>query len=227
MMDKLDCSLCILKSDAAKNLHPEELNIMNESCVVVNFDKDETIFKEDALSSNIIYLQKGMVKLITKGPVKNQILKIKKAPCYLGLPTTMGDKINHYSAVAIVPTKACFIDISVFKKILSINDEFSYQIIVELCKNELQQFDRCVNLLQKQVFGRLAENLIYFSDELFNSDEFELPLNRNEFSDLVCTSRESISRMLKELSDESIISLDGKNIKILDKSKLLKIKKSG
>jgi len=226
-MDKLDCSLCILKSEAAKNLHNEELSIMNESCVVVNFDKDETIFKEDALSSNIIYLQEGMVKLITKGPIKKQILKIKKAPCYIGLPTTMGDKINHYSAISIVPTKACFIDINVFKKLLSVNDEFSYQIIVDLCKNELEQFDRCVNLLQKQVFGRLAENLIYFSDELYKSDEFELPLNRNEFSDLVCTSRESITRMLKELSDDNIISLDGKQIKILDKAKLLKIKKSG
>jgi len=226
-MDKLDCSLCILKSKAAKNLHANELSLMNESCVVVNFEKGETIFKEDALSSNIIYLQEGMVKLITKGPVKKQILKIKKAPCYLGLPTTMGDKINHYSAIAIVPTKACFIDINVFKKILSINTDFSFQIIVDLCKNELEQFDRCVNLLQRQVFGRLADNLIYFSEELYKSDEFELPLNRNEFSDLVCTSRESITRMLKELSDEEIILLNGQNVKILDKNKLVNIKKNG
>ena len=226
-MKRLDCSLCILKSDAAKNLSSGELSILNKSCVEVDFKKEEVIFKQDALSSNIIYLQSGMVKLVIDGPQRKQILKIKKAPCYLGLPTTMGDKINHYSAIAIVPVQACFIDLNTFKELLTLNADFSYEIIVELCKNELEQFHRCVNLVQKQIFGRLANNLIQFSEYLYNADEFDLPLNRNEFADLVCTSRETVSRMLTELAEEKVIQVNGKRIKIINKKMLNKIKENG
>jgi len=226
-MKSINCSLCILKSEAAKNLSSGELNILNQSCVEVDFKKDEVIFKQNAMSSNIIYLQSGMVKLVIEGPQRKQILKIKKAPCYLGLPTTMGDKINHYSAVAVIPTRACFIDLNVFKELLKLNPDFSYEIIVELCKNELEQFHRCVNLVQKQIFGRLANNLIQFSEDLYNADEFDLPLNRNEFADLVCTSRETISRMLTELAEENVIKVSGKRIKILNKEMLKKIRENG
>lgn len=226
-MKKPDCSLCILKSDAAKNLSSGELSILNKSCVEVDFKKEEVIFKQGALSSNIIYLQSGMVKLVIDGPQHKQIIKIKKAPCYLGLPTTMGDKINHYSAIAIVPVQACFIDLNTFKEILKLNSDFSYEIIVELCKNELEQFHRCVNLVQRQIFGRLANNLIQFSEDLYNADEFDLPLNRNEFADLVCTSRETVSRMLTELAEEKVIQVNGKRIKIINKKMLYKIKENG
>ena len=226
-MKKHDCSICILKSEAAINLNKIELKMLDKNCVEVDFKKEEVIFKQNALSSNVIYIQSGMVKMIIEGPQRKQILKLKKAPCYIGLPTTMGDKINHYSAVAVEPTRACFIDISTFKQLLRLNPDFSYEIIVELCKSELEQFHRCINLVQKQVFGRLANNLILFSDELYDSGEFELPLSRNEFADLVCTSRESISRMLTELSEERILEIDGKKIKIINRDKLDKIKDNG
>ncbi len=226
-MRQLNCSMCILKSEAARKFSDSELSRMNQNCVEVDFKKNEIIFKQNALSSNIIYLQSGMVKLVIEGKQREQILRIKKAPCYLGLPTTMGDKINHYSAVAIVPTRACFIDINIFKELLKSNFEFSYEIMVELCKNELDQFHRCVNLVQKHIFGRLANSLIQFSEELFEDDEFDLPINRNEYADLVCTSRETVSRMLAELSEEKVIEINGKRIKILNKEMLNKIRENG
>jgi CRP/FNR family transcriptional regulator len=195
--------------------------------VQATFKKGEIIFKENALSSNIIYLQSGLVKLTKEGSQRTQILNIRKGPCYLGLPTTMGDKINHYSAIAIEDSTACFVDISIFKQLLNLNPSFSYDIIVELCKNELLQFNRCVKLVQSQVYGRLAGNLIYFSQDIYNSDEYILPFNRNELADLVCTSRESVSRVLSELTEEKIISLKGKSIKILNKDLLEKISEKG
>ena len=157
-MKSVSCSACLLKSEATKSLDTPELSILGSSCVEATFKKGEIIFKQNALSSNIIYLQTGLVKLTMEGPQRTQILRLKQAPCYLGLPTTMGDKINHYSAVALESATACFIDINVFKNLLRINPDFSYEIIIELCKNELEQFHRCVKLVQNQIYGRLAGN---------------------------------------------------------------------
>ena len=218
---------CLLKSKVVENLGEHELYILGQDCVQAVFKKGETIFKQSALSSNIIYLQSGLVELMIDGPQRTQIIKIKKAPCYLGLPTTMGDKINHYSAVALDRTVACFIDIHVFKELLKTSPEFSYEIIVELCKNELEQFNRCVKLVQNHIYGRLATNLLFFSNKIYLSDEFDLPLNRNELADLVCTSRETISRLLTELAEENIIHINGKHLRILNKSMLEKISEKG
>ncbi len=226
-MENRKCSTCLLKSRPAKNLGGEELELLGQSCVEAVFNKGETIFKQNALSSNIIYLQKGLVKLIIDGPERTQILRLKKAPCYLGLPTTMGDKINHYSAVALEETTACFIDINTFKELLMVNPGFSYEIILELCKNELEQFHRCVKLVQNQIYGRLASHLLHLSNEIFQSNEFDLPLNRNEIADLVCTSRETVSRLLSDLAKERIIQIKGKHLTILNETLLQKISEKG
>jgi CRP/FNR family transcriptional regulator len=226
-MKPVSCSVCLLRLEAAKNLDIPELKMPGNSCVEAAFKKGETIFKQNALSSNIIYLQTGLVKLTMEGPQRTQILRLKKAPCYLGLPTTMGDKINHYSAVALEPSTACFIDIHVFKKLLNINPEFSYEILTGMCRNELEQFHRCLHLVQSQIYGRLAGTLLYLSDEIYGADAYDLPLSRNDMADLVCTSRETISRLLNALAKEDIIAVRGKHIRILDRPRLEKIRETG
>lgn len=226
-MKHANCSTCLLKSKATQNLDEVELQILGKNCVQATFEKGETIFKQNTLSSSIIYLKNGLVKLLVDGPQRTQILKIKKAPCYLGLPTTMGDKINHYSIIALEKSLACFVDRNAFKELLTISPNFSYEIVIELCKNELIQYNRFVKLMQNQIFGRLATNLLFFSNEIYEADEFDLPLNRNELADLICTSRESVSRLLSELAEEKIIEIKGKRLNILDKNRLEKISMKG
>lgn len=226
-MSYVVCSNCQIKSKAAKNLSEEQLGIMEQSCVEVKFDKNDIIFKQDALSSNIIYIKEGLVKLIMRGPRRPQIIKLKKAPCYLGMPTTLGDKINHYSAVAQVPTTVCFIDIRAFKSLMLLNTDFSYDIVVELCRNELDHFNRCTSMVQNQVYGRLANNLLNIADNIYNSNDFDLPLSRNEMADLINTSRETISRIFSELKREGIIEIEGRHISIIDRERLMDISSNG
>jgi CRP/FNR family transcriptional regulator len=221
------CKFCSKRSPAAEHLKNEELEKLGHSCVEVSFQKGDIIFKQNALSSNIIYVREGLVKIHMAGPEREQILKIAKGPTYLGIPTTLGDKVNNYSATALTPVEVCFIDIQVFKDFISSNNEFAYEIIVSLCKNELNHFHRCVNQLQKQSAGRVAETLLFFADEIFESDEFDLPLSRHEFGDLTGNSRENVSRILSDLDKEGIINIKGKSITILNKGKLFSISKNG
>ncbi len=227
MIENSSCSDCLYKALPTKTLNKKELQLLEQNSVEVVFDKKDTIFKQGALSSNIIYLKTGMVKLLIKGPQREQILKLKKAPCYLGLPTTMGDKINHYSAVALEKTTACFIDIKAFKDFLNTNKDFSYAIILELCKSELDQFNRYVDMAQTNVYGRLAEHLLTFSNEIYHSDEFVLPLTHNEIADLIYTSRETVSRFFSDLTNDHIIQIQDKHIHILNKSLLKEISEKG
>ena len=207
-MDTL-CDCCNIKSSAAKFL-----------------SKKEIIFKQDAFSSNIIYVKEGLVKIHIKGPHNDQIIKITKAPSYLGIPTTFGNKINQYSATAISNTRICFIDNEVFKQFIINNGEFAYELVIELCHNELNSFQRCVNRTQKHINGRIADALMFFKNT-FENNEFILPFTRLEFGNFVDTSRESVSRILTEFKNDGIINLDGKKVKILNEKLLETISKKG
>jgi CRP/FNR family transcriptional regulator len=221
------CYYCNEKSKAAGKLDHKELEQMGHSCNQVTFNKGETIMIQDSLSYNIVFVKEGLVKVHSRGPEKEQILNISKGPCYLGIPTTIGAKINQYSATAISKTNVCFIAYDIFKEFVIQNGQFAYEIIVELCKNELRNYKKCINQVQKQGPGKIAEALIFFAEEIFNNYNYELPLTRNELGDLTCSSRESVSRILTDFSQNKIIKVNKKNISILNIDKLKSISETG
>ncbi|MHC1705504.1 MAG: Crp/Fnr family transcriptional regulator [Tenuifilaceae bacterium] len=226
-MTDSNCRLCSLKSSAAKLLSQKELEALELNCAEITFKKGEIIFREGNLATNIAYLKSGLVKIHMKGPTGDKILRLMKAPSYLGLPTTIGDKINNYSATALTEAHICFISLDTFKDFIYKNGSFAYEIILELCRNELSDYQKYANMSQKQLPGRLAEVLLCMSHEVFKSNKFELPINNNELSDLISTSRESVSRQLSDFTKEGIISISKKELTILKVDMLEKISLKG
>ena len=226
-MKFVSCQTCKIKSSAAETLSKKELERLENNCVEVNFKKGDIIFKQGAFSSNIIYLKAGLVKQSITGPKAKQIIKITKAQSYLGIPTTFHEKINQYSATAIDNTTVCFIDNELFRNFVQENGKFAYEIIVDLCRNEVNSYIGCVNRTQKNVNGRLADALLFFYNEIFECDVFTLPLKRSELGNFIDSTRESVSRVLTEFHNEGIIKLKGKNIKILNKDLLEMISRNG
>lgn len=226
-MTKIHCNDCSSKCAAANNLDPLQVEIMENNSVQVHFKKGEIIFKQHAFSLNVAFLKKGLVKVHMHGPVGEKILRLVKAPAYLGLPTTIGDKINQYSATALEETSVCFIDTQLFRNFIFNNGVFAYEIIVELCRNELNDYHRYVSQSQKQVPGLVAETILCMADKIFESNAFTIPLSRSELGDLIGTTRESVSRVLTEFSDAGIISINTKEIQILKRDLLEQIREKG
>ena len=75
--------------------------------------------------------------------------------------------------------------------------------------------------------GNMADAILEFSDKIFKSDKFVLPLSQAEFANLVDTSRESVSRVLAEFDKDGIIKITGREINILNKKSLLLISQNG
>lgn len=216
-----------MKSAAAGNLSKEQFAILENNSALVNFKKGEMIFKQNALSLNVTYLKEGIVKLHITRDSKEKILRIVKAPAYLGIPTNIGQKINQFSATALVHTTVCFIDCETFKDFIHNNGNFAFEIIAELCRNELADYQRYVSIAYKQVPGMVAETLLCLSEKIFDSEHFILPLTRGEIGDLIGTSRESVSRVLTELANEKIITLNNNDIKINNINLLKQISEKG
>ena len=222
-----DCKNCQFNTKVASALNESGFSQLSDNHAVVNFQKGDTIIKQGTFSTNVAFLRTGLVKLHITGPYNEQIVRLVKAPSYLGLPTTFGDKINQYSVTAVSEVSVCFIDMTIFRTLLKENEQFSYEIILDLCRNELESFRRCANRILRQTRGNIAGLLLELADDIFASDEFTLPLSQSEIGNLVDSTRETVSRVLTEFDKDGTISLNGKIIRLLNRTSLELICKNG
>jgi len=222
-----DCRNCPFKSTATSMLSEMSLDQLTSNHLELKLKKGDSIIKQGTYSTNVIFLRTGLAKIHIAGPYNEQIVKMVNAPSYLGLPTTFGSKINQYSVTAVSDAEVCFIDLEIFQSILDENKEFTRELIQVFCKNELESFRRCANRTQKLIRGNMADAILEFSDVIFKSDTFILPLSQAEFANLVDTSRESVSRVLAEFDKDGIIKISGKQVEILDKTRLILVSQNG
>lgn len=221
------CEICKTKSDAAKKLSDEEIKKLSFNCAVAKFKRGDPVIKQGTFSTNVAYLRRGLVKLHIAGPHKEQIVRIVKAPGYLGLPTTFGDKINQYSVTVVQEAEVCFIDINTFRYLLHMNPDFAYEIMIDICRNELEVYTRCANRTQKQIRGKIADFILEMSDRIYDSESFIAPLSQEEIGNLIDSSRESVSRIFNEFERDGIIRFSGRKIEIINKDSLALISANG
>jgi CRP-like cAMP-binding protein len=227
-MEKVQCKFCSLKSSAVKLLNDSELNILGNNCAEVKFNAGDIIIKQDSFSTNIAYVKSGLVKVHMKGPIKEMIMRILKAPSYLCLPSSFGNTINHFSASALVDnTSICFIDLHTFKQFVYSNGDFAYQILLDLSKGQLQSFHNCISNAQKHSTGKVANALLFFANEIYNSPTFILPVSRQDLGDMTSSTRESVSRILTDFHNEKILHIDGRKITIVNEKLLRQICEKG
>jgi len=222
------CATCTSRWKNFIHLSKEELQLVNENRFEASFKPGEIIIKQGSPSSNALFLSKGMAKIYVEGMKgRDFIMSIAKPGRMIMGPGAFTNSRHSYSVSAITEVHACFISFEVFRSLIKSNSSFAEGMIEDISEKSLKNHARMVSLAQKKMPGRLAEALIYFSDEIFRSDEFEVLLTRQEIGELTNMAKESVVRILKEFSDSGIIEFNSSRIKIIDKQKLNLILRKG
>ena len=223
-----ECKDCAVKSSPVYNLNKKELEILCKNSTEIFFQKGERIIKQGTFTQNIVFIKSGIVKMHMTGPIqKDEILKIIKGPAFVGVPDVFANKIHTYSITALADTLTCFIDSPGYKYLIEHNGKFAFEVITNLSKGIVGHYRYCVYKIQKQLTSILAEALLYFADEIFESDEFKLPLTRSEFGEYIGTTRETVTKIIHEFTVDKIISIEGRKVKLLNKNILERISKAG
>ncbi|WP_421919188.1 Crp/Fnr family transcriptional regulator [Marinifilum sp.] len=222
------CQICTDRSCASHILSVQELELLSKSSNEVMFDKGDVILTEDSRTSYIAYLREGLVKEYGKNGLQGEhILQVVKPHSYLGLHSIFSDANNHYSYVALSPVRVCYIELTVFSNFIKENGRFGYEILSSVCNESLNNYHRFIDQHQKKIYGKVADALLYFAKIIFEKEDFDLPLSRKEIAHMIGTSRESVSKQLNGFEKDKIISIQGRNIEILDMNRLQNISKVG
>jgi len=223
--DSLDCGF---KSPMFDFLSKAEMELISQHRFEVKYKKGETIRKQGTFLSHVITLNSGLAKLYIEGiDNKDLILRIIKPSQFIGGPGMYSDQKHHYSVAALVDTIACFIDVKIFKEIIQTNADFASAFMKEFSIKMLLTYDRLISLTQKQIPGRMADALIYLSNDIFKSKIIEGILSNQDLADLTSMSKDSTVKVLREFKNEGILKIDINSIEITDLEVLHKISNFG
>jgi CRP-like cAMP-binding protein len=196
-------------------LTQEEKEAIEQNSNTVKYNKKEMIFRQSTRTSHIMFVKSGMAKVFKEGRNnKYIILKVSVKDDFLGLLSIYGRDTHQYSATAVMETEITFVDINTFNDILFSNGEFASKFIQRIANSGIFIFERLMSQSHKQLPGRIADVILYFSEQIYKSDEFEFPFTRRELAELAGTTKESFIRTLAEFKHDKIIDLDGSFVKI-------------
>lgn len=221
------CSTCQLKCDIYSALIKSGRDIKEIKPLHAHFRKHDIICKQGSEVTHALFLIKGTAKLYIEGMNnRNIILYLLKPPAYIGLLSFFEGNYYSYSVTALEESEVCFIELKLVKDLYIENHELLLSLNQAFGKSVSNIMKKIITLNQKQIRGRIAESLIYLSN-LNNSHFFNLGLTRKEMGEMVAISEENTVRLLSEFAKETIISIKGREVEILDMPLLKKISEVG
>jgi len=223
------CGTCTNRQQCFfSSLSDEESDFLAHHKKEVLFKAGETFYKQGTTSPYLIFLLSGMAKVFIEGEDnKNFIVQLVKPFAFLDFPAIFSNDQLYRSSIAVVDSLACLVDIEAFKSIMMANKSHFPQLIRYF--NEIQQHytSRMINVLYKNMEGRIADAILYLVNEVYYSRSFRLDLSRKDLAELAGMSKESTSRIISQLKEQEIIRVKGKEMEVLDKKYLEQLSRLG
>jgi len=222
MIDSDSDKILLALFNSFPELTKGDLELLFENAHEMTFNPGETIYKESGITSNVYFLNNGLVKLLREHKHNRTIiLSIVPESRFVGLVSLFGSKVYDSSAQSIGKTKVLTIHEEAFRKVMLRNSDFSMKIVEKLSSEGLHVLNHLVDVTQKQLPGRVADILLYFYS-LHGSTTFQLPITRRELAEFAGTSKESFIRTLSEFKLDKIITVPDKKTIVIESLEILK-----
>ncbi|HET55354.1 MAG TPA: Crp/Fnr family transcriptional regulator [Ignavibacteria bacterium] len=225
--DDNNCAECKKASKCFQFLIPDDLEFINSKKKQVTYLKGEQIFKQGAFAPYVLYVVEGLVKIfLQSGSIRQLNITLAKQGEFMAFTSVFDNDVYNYSAMALKDTTICMIDKSALRQLLLKNPDFALRITSRNCKNENRYLEIIKNISFKQMRGKLASTLLYLSDASPEENIYEY-LTRQDIADFASITVESAVKFIKEFEKEGLLKLNGKEIEILERRKLMEIELRG
>lgn len=222
---------CTINSDLTNcfdKLTEEQKTFLNANSVLLHYQKGNILFRQGGLSTQIMVVEKGLVKAYIEEGNNALVLKVVTENNILGLSSLCeSNNTYQYSVMAYIDSEIRQIDIKVFRQLIADNADFSKEVINILSLQNIIIYGRFFSLTYKQTYGRLADILLCLADRVFKNNEFELPLSRKELGELSGMTGETVIRILKKFREEGLVNIEGTKFKVVDYQRLKQISITG
>lgn len=221
------CEKCSLDNGSIfRHLTQDEYILLNYEKDYRNYKRGDILYQEGNRISGFFCINSGIIKVFKTGfDGKEQIIRFAKAGEIIAYRSVLSSEPACTTAKVIEECQVCFIPSEILISLIKTNPEFSLDLLKLACHELGEANSFITDIAQKTVRERLAEILLLLVND-FGLDEnnyLNISLTREELANIVGTATESVIRLLSEFKTDSLVELNGRRIKILDKKGLEKI----
>lgn len=204
-----------------EGLPPRDLDSLASLASEVRFDKGRSIFLEGGEAKGFYIARTGMVKIFKLAPDgREQIIHIYgPGEPFAEVPVFEGGAYPA-NAVAIEESLLLFFPREAIRRLLTREPALALAWLAVLAR-KLRRFTVQVeNLTLKESPQRLAAYLLDLSERSGDADAVELDMAKGHLAGLLGTAQETLSRILKKMTEAGHITVKGRRIELLDRAAL-------
>lgn len=202
-----------------------DLDKLVEVCRSRTYAKGELLFSFGEEAKGFYVVASGKVKIYRLSPDgKERILHIVHPGATFAEAAIFGDGLYPAFAEPLEKSVLLFFPRDEFLGLLHRHSQIAINMIGGLARFLRQFAAQIEELTFKDVPARLALFLFELKED--DSDTIVLPISKTQLASRLGTVSETLSRTFRKLSDEGIISVKGKEIRILDPERLEELAES-
>ena len=211
-----------------KGLPEDQLEKLNAIMEVRRIEKGTTIFSDGDEAHGFYVVAEGTMKIYKMSPEgKEKILHIFGPPEPFGeVPVFAGSRFPA-NALSVAKSRLFFFPRDAFVKLVTENPSLGLNMLAVLSVRLRQFTDQIENLALKEVPARLAGYLLSLSGEQKNTEAVSLPISKGQLAGLLGTISETLSRIFSRLTQQELISVDGRVIRLLDLEGIRELSENG
>ncbi|MFC1606918.1 Crp/Fnr family transcriptional regulator [Candidatus Latescibacterota bacterium] len=202
-------------------LKEEELEAINNVTFVKKVQKDQVILLEEEEGDTLFIILQGKVKVSSYSESGKEVIF-----CILGSGDFFGDmslldgKPRSASVIAVEDTEIQLIRRSDFFNIISEYPGIAMKLLGELASRIRKADDRIESLAILDVTGRVAGILIELAEQRGKISDKQVTIEarptHQELANMVGTTRETVTRVMKQLELKDYIEVSGKDVTIIN-----------
>ncbi|MFC1829558.1 Crp/Fnr family transcriptional regulator [Thermodesulfobacteriota bacterium] len=209
-------------------LSEDQLKKIRQIAVDKFYDKGRTVFLEGDDCNGFYIVADGKVKIYKVSlEGKEHILHIYGSGNPFGeVPVFSGQRFPA-SAQTLLKSHLLYLPKAAFVDLISDNPSLSLNMLAVLSMRLRQFTVQIENLSLKEVPGRLASYLIYLAEEQQAGDLVSLTVSKGQLASLLGTIPETLSRILARMAEKGLITVDGRDIRLINPDELADLAEHG
>jgi CRP-like cAMP-binding protein len=226
--NKCQCSECQFRNVAFSTLDNSDITSLCDYHKEYLYNRGGIIHKEGDPIQEFKYLKSGLVKVYRRSPQGHeQIIAITKPFEFVSNISIFSEDRYKYSVSAIEDSVICSIKLDYIRSLVLSHGNFAIELMTRLSQITDKIILQTLDIRNRNLAGRVAYILLYFTKDIYKSLVFNLPVSRQEIADYISMSTANVIRTLSEFRKEGIIKLHGKTVEIIDIGKLEMISSKG
>lgn len=188
-------------------LSDETLAAASRMAMMRRIPRGQAVVLAGEKTDYVYFVLTGSLKVIVSDEDGREvILSILGQGELFGEMGVFGEQPRSASVLAVVPSDLVMISKSDFKHLMHDNFEVSWRMLCNLA-DRLRNADRKIeSLALMDVYGRVARLLIDMSEDVDGKTLVVRKITKQDIAKMIGASREMVSRVMKDLSTQGLIS---------------------